>query len=79
LTGQIEKTTQFRRYAEECMTMVQDARTPEDRVLLIDMAQRWLELAEHTSRVQAPVDQDLVDERLLDERLLDRGNPPPER
>ena len=37
--------------------MVQDARTPEHRALLLDMAQRWLELAEHTSRIQGLVDQ----------------------
>jgi hypothetical protein len=35
------------------MRMAQDARTPEQRALLLDMAQRWMELAEQSGRIKS--------------------------
>ena len=49
---------QFRRYAEECVRMAQETHVPEHRALLIDMAQRWIELAEQADRIQGLLDRD---------------------
>jgi hypothetical protein len=35
-----------RRHAAECLRLAQDAKTPEDKARLLQMAQAWRELAE---------------------------------
>ncbi len=35
------------------MRMAQEARTLEQRTLLLDMAQRWMELAEQSGRIRS--------------------------
>ena len=37
---------QCRRYAAECLRLVQEAKTPEDRARLLQMAQAWRDLAD---------------------------------
>lgn len=53
MTGENAKPHQYRRYAEDCMRMAQEARTLEQRTLLLDMAQRWMELAEQSGRIRS--------------------------
>jgi len=36
---------QCRRHAAECLRLAQDAKAPEDRARLLQMAQAWRELA----------------------------------
>jgi hypothetical protein len=43
---------QFRRYAEECVRMAQETPVTEHRTLLLEMAQRWIELAEQSGRLK---------------------------
>jgi hypothetical protein len=37
---------EYRHHAAECLRLAQDAKTPEDRARLLQMAQAWRELAD---------------------------------
>jgi hypothetical protein len=39
--------TDYRKRAEECMEIAQAARTPEQRIMLLHIAETWLNLAKH--------------------------------
>jgi len=43
---------EFRRLAEECLKLARKAKSPEKRLLLLDMAQAWLTLASNTEKLQ---------------------------
>ena len=47
--------TEFRRMAQECLKLAQKTDSPEDRLLLLDMAQAWLTLANNTERLTGRV------------------------
>jgi hypothetical protein len=40
------QTTDFRKRAEECVQLAQIARTPEQRTMLLHIAETWLRLAD---------------------------------
>jgi hypothetical protein len=44
---------EFKRLAEECVKLAQQVEAPETKLLMIDMAQAWLKLAENTEKIQA--------------------------
>jgi hypothetical protein len=46
-------TTDFRRQAEECVRRAQQTDAPQQKAVLIQMAQYWLKLAEHAEQLQA--------------------------
>jgi hypothetical protein len=43
----------FQRRAEECVQRAQESKSPEQKALLIEMAQSWLRLAEQAGRIEA--------------------------
>ena len=45
--------TEYRQYAEECLTAMRAAVIPEVRAALFTAAQRWTELADRTERAEA--------------------------
>jgi hypothetical protein len=45
------RAEEYRRYAAECVRVAQDTADPKDKALLLEMAQRWLELAERAQRL----------------------------
>ena len=45
--------TEFRRMAQECLRLAQGTDSPEERLLLLDMAQAWLTLANSTEKLTA--------------------------
>jgi hypothetical protein len=45
--------TEFRRMAQECLRLAQRTASPEERLLLLDMAQAWLTLANNTEKLTA--------------------------
>jgi hypothetical protein len=40
------RAEEYQRYAAECVRVAQDTANPNDKALLLEMARRWLELAE---------------------------------
>ncbi|HZS63404.1 MAG TPA: hypothetical protein VFA53_02745 [Xanthobacteraceae bacterium] len=42
----------FETYYEECLKLAQDARSPEQRILLLQMAQTWRMLAEQSDTIR---------------------------
>ena len=44
---------EFRRLAEECVRLAQRTDVPQEKLLLLDMAQAWLTLANNTERLDA--------------------------
>jgi hypothetical protein len=44
------KADNFRKHAQECRAMAKRARSPEDRGMLLNMAQTWGDLAASLSR-----------------------------
>jgi hypothetical protein len=43
----------FQRRAEQCVQRAQEAKSPEQKALLIEMAQAWLRLAEQAESIEA--------------------------
>jgi hypothetical protein len=43
----------YRRHAEECLAIAATATTPEQRLVLLQMAQAWLRFAEQAERPPA--------------------------
>jgi hypothetical protein len=39
--------TDYRKRAEECLEIAQTARTPEQRTMLLHIAETWMNLARH--------------------------------
>ena len=46
------QTTDYRKRAEECVQLGQSVRTPEQRTMLLHIAETWLRLAENASRAR---------------------------
>jgi hypothetical protein len=44
---------QYRRYAAECVRVSQLASNPADKTMLLEMAQKWRELADRAERQEA--------------------------
>ena len=47
------RTTDYRKRAEECVELAQTVRTPEQRTMLLHIAETWLRLADNTVRGMA--------------------------
>jgi hypothetical protein len=43
--------SEFRRMAEECLKLARQADSPDQKLLLLDMAQAWLTLATNTEKL----------------------------
>jgi hypothetical protein len=48
----MHRAEEYRRYAAECLRVARHSDDPNDKSLLLDMAQRWRELAERVERVE---------------------------
>ncbi|MFL6797839.1 MAG: hypothetical protein ACJ8F3_10545 [Xanthobacteraceae bacterium] len=46
----MEAPSQYRKYAEECRALAKNARSPEQRQILSEMAQAWMQLAEQADK-----------------------------
>jgi hypothetical protein len=44
------QTTDYQKRAEECVELAQIVRTPEQRTMLLHIAETWLRLADDASR-----------------------------
>ncbi len=42
----MERAEEYRRYAMECLRVARQSSNPSDKAMLLEMAQRWQELAE---------------------------------
>jgi hypothetical protein len=45
---------EYRRYADQCVRVALDVANPGDKALLLQMAQRWRELADRAQKRRAP-------------------------
>jgi hypothetical protein len=48
--SEMTRAEQYRRYAAQCLRVAQETSNPNDKALLLEMAQKWRELAEKTER-----------------------------
>jgi hypothetical protein len=46
----MSRADEYQRYALECVRVAQHTADPKDKALLLEMARRWLELAERVQR-----------------------------
>ena len=46
LSAANDRVARYRRFAEACVRMTEDARYTEQKKLLVEMAETWIELAE---------------------------------
>jgi hypothetical protein len=46
----MHRAEEYRRYAAECLRVAQHSNDPHDKSLLLEMAQRWRELADRVER-----------------------------
>ena len=46
----MDRAEEYRRYAAECLRVAHQSNDPNDKSLLLEMAQRWRELAERVER-----------------------------
>jgi hypothetical protein len=53
---------EFRRRAADCLQQAQGADSPEHKTLLLQMAQKWLELADQAAVIQELLDSDCAAE-----------------
>jgi hypothetical protein len=44
------RADEFRRYAAECVRVAQKTNNPNDKAMMLEMAQKWRELAERSER-----------------------------
>ncbi len=44
----------FRHYAEACLRLAEQIVAPEEKALLVSMAQGWYDMAEQAERVEQP-------------------------
>jgi hypothetical protein len=44
------RADEYRRYAAECVRVAQTTSNPNDKQMMLDMAQKWRELAEKAER-----------------------------
>lgn len=47
---QMETASDYRKYAEECRGLAKNAKTAQQREILIEMSHAWLQLAEEAER-----------------------------
>jgi hypothetical protein len=52
----------FRRRAADCLRLAESAETPQHKTLLLEMAQKWLQLADQAATIQDLLDSDIADE-----------------
>lgn len=50
----MKQSTDYRRRAEECVVLAQNVRTPEQRTMLLHIAETWLRLADDATRRPEP-------------------------
>lgn len=50
------QVTDYRKRAEECVTLAQTVRTPEQRTMLLHIAETWLRLADDATAKAVPFD-----------------------
>ena len=48
------RADEYRRYAAECVRVAQTTSNPNDKQLMLEMAQKWRELAEKVERKEQP-------------------------
>jgi hypothetical protein len=53
---------EFRRRAAECVRQAESAETPQHKALLLEMAQKWLQLADQATTIQELLDSDTAEE-----------------
>jgi hypothetical protein len=53
---------EFRRRAADCVHQAESAETPQHRTLLLEMAQKWLQLADQATTIQELLDSDCAEE-----------------
>lgn len=46
----MQRSTNYRKRAEECVQLAQTVRTPEQRIMLLHIAETWLRLADDSTR-----------------------------
>ncbi len=46
----MHRVAEYRRYAAECLRVAHQSNDPNDKSLLLEMAQRWRELADRVER-----------------------------
>jgi hypothetical protein len=44
------RADEYRRYAAECVCVAQTTNNPSDKAMMLEMAQKWRELAERSER-----------------------------
>jgi hypothetical protein len=44
------RADEYRRYAAECLRVAQKTNNPSDKAMMLEMAQKWRELAERSER-----------------------------
>jgi hypothetical protein len=53
---------EFRRRAADCLQQAQGAETQQHKTLLLEMAQKWLQLADQATVIQELLDSDCAEE-----------------
>jgi flagellar biogenesis protein FliO len=48
----MSERAEFHRRAEECVQRAQQAVSPDQKIMLIEMAQTWLRLADQAARIE---------------------------
>jgi len=51
---------ELRKRAAECLQLAERARTPQQKMLLLDLAAKWIELADQTAHVDTLLERDGV-------------------
>ena len=51
--NEMARTTDYQKRAEECVQLAQTVRTPEQRTMLLHIAETWLRLADENQRVHS--------------------------
>jgi hypothetical protein len=46
----MQRSADYRKRAEECVELAQSVRTPEQRIMLLHIAETWLRLADDSTR-----------------------------
>ncbi len=56
MEADVPSLDQLRNSAAECIRLAEAARTSEHKSFFIEMAERWLTLAEHAEKTQCKID-----------------------
>ena len=52
----METASEYRKYAAECRSLAEIAKTPHQREILLEMAEAWLQLADNAQRKNGRVE-----------------------